>query len=641
MASTDARPVPQKNVAYRITFPLLDADGDLVTGAAGLDSEVSKDGGTFTDCTNEATEIATSSGMYFLDLTSTEMNADTVAIIIKTSTSGGKTTPIVLYPEEAGDIRVNVTQVNGTAQTAGDLKASIAAVQSDTDDIQTRLPAALVSGRMDSSVGAMAANVLTATAINADAITAAKIADGAIDAGALASDTITAAKIAASALNGKGDWNIGKTGYALSAAGVQAVWDALTSALSTVGSIGKLLVDNINATISSRLASASYTAPLDAAGTRSAVGLASANLDTQLDALPTAQENADAVWSADITLGVNTDHADGALMLIRDAVDTEVGAIKAVTDKLDTALELDGAVYRYTANALEQGPSGSGPTAAAIADAVWDEVLSGHLTSGTTGAGLNAAGSAGDPWSTALPGAYGAGTAGKIIGDNINATISSRASQGSVDTVDDFLDTEIAAIKAKTDNLPTDPADASDIAAAFSTVNANLSTVAGYIDTEVAAIKSKTDNLPASPAATADCITAAGVRSAVGLASANLDTQLDALPTNAELSTALAAADDAVLAEIALVKAKTDNLPTDPADQSAVEAAITAAVSPLATQASVNTIDDFLDTEIAAIKTKTDQLSFGVTGKVDANITHVNETEVSGTGATGDEWGPV
>lgn len=43
-----------------------------------------------------------------------------------------------------------------------------------------------------------------------------------------------------------------KTGYTLSAAGVQAIWDALTSALSTVSSIGKLLVDNLNATISSR-----------------------------------------------------------------------------------------------------------------------------------------------------------------------------------------------------------------------------------------------------------------------------------------------------------------------------------------------------------------------------------------------------
>lgn len=77
-----------------------------------------------------------------------------------------------------------------------------------------------------------------------------------------------------------------------------------------------------------------------------------------------------------------------------------------------------------------------------------------------------------------------------------------------VDTVDDFLDTEIAAIKAKTDNLPSDPADASDIAASFVTVNSTLSTIAGYVDTEVAAIKAKTDNLPASPAATSDIPTA-------------------------------------------------------------------------------------------------------------------------------------
>ena len=69
---------------------------------------------------------------------------------------------------------------------------------------------------------------------------------------AITANWLTAAGIAAGALNGKGDWNIGKTGYALSAAGVQAIWDALTSALTTVGSIGKLLVDNINATISSR-----------------------------------------------------------------------------------------------------------------------------------------------------------------------------------------------------------------------------------------------------------------------------------------------------------------------------------------------------------------------------------------------------
>lgn len=123
MASTDARPVPIKNTAMRITFALLDADGDLVTGAAGLDSEVSKDGGTFADCTNEATEIATSSGMYYLDLTSTEMNADTVAVIIKTSTSGAKTSPIVMYPQETGDILVDVQSISGDSGAADNLEA--------------------------------------------------------------------------------------------------------------------------------------------------------------------------------------------------------------------------------------------------------------------------------------------------------------------------------------------------------------------------------------------------------------------------------------------------------------------------------------------------------------------------------------
>jgi hypothetical protein len=123
MAASDAVPVPRKGVAYRATFPILDADGDLVTGAASLDSEVSKDGGTFTDCTNEATEIATSSGMYYLDLTATEMTADTVAIIVKTSTSGAKTTPIVIYPEEAGDVRSDVVQLSGDSTAADNAEA--------------------------------------------------------------------------------------------------------------------------------------------------------------------------------------------------------------------------------------------------------------------------------------------------------------------------------------------------------------------------------------------------------------------------------------------------------------------------------------------------------------------------------------
>lgn len=55
-------------------------------------------------------------------------------------------------------------------------------------------------------------------------------------------------------------------------------------------------------------------------------------------------------------------------------------------------------------------------------------------------------------------------------------------------------------------------------------------------------------------------LSAADVRTAVGLASANLDTQLGDLPTNAELATALGTADDATLTAIALIPASTITL---------------------------------------------------------------------------------
>lgn len=68
------------------------------------------------------------------------------------------------------------------------------------------------------------------------------------------SDGIKAVAGAAGGVPIRGDLtgNITGTITELSTAGVQAIWDFLTSALTAVGSIGKLLVDSINATISSR-----------------------------------------------------------------------------------------------------------------------------------------------------------------------------------------------------------------------------------------------------------------------------------------------------------------------------------------------------------------------------------------------------
>lgn len=53
----------------------------------------------------------------------------------------------------------------------GAIKTETASIQADTNDIQTRIPAALVSGRIDASVGAMATDVLTSTALATSAVT--------------------------------------------------------------------------------------------------------------------------------------------------------------------------------------------------------------------------------------------------------------------------------------------------------------------------------------------------------------------------------------------------------------------------------------------------------------------------------------
>ena len=168
---------------------------------------------------------------------------------------------------DANTVKVGPTAA-GTAQTAGDIMA-------DTNDIQTRLPATLVGGRMDSSVGAMSAagvqaiwDALTSAltvagsigkrlADNIDATISSRSSHSAADVWAAGTRTLTSFGTLVSDVWASGTRTLTSLGTSL----VQEIWDRATSALITGGSIGKLLVDNINATISSRLASAGYTTP--------------------------------------------------------------------------------------------------------------------------------------------------------------------------------------------------------------------------------------------------------------------------------------------------------------------------------------------------------------------------------------------
>lgn len=284
MASSDARPVPRKNTAYRVTFPLLDGDGDLVTGATGLDSEVSIDGATFTDCTNEATEIATSSGMYYLDLTSSEMNGDTVAIIVKTSSVGAKTTPIVLYPEELGDLRVDVGQISGDATAADNAESffdgtGYAGTNNVIPTVTTTTTATNVT-----TVNGLAANVITATSIATDAI----------DADSLKADAVIEIQGGLATATNLATLQTSVDDLPTNAELATALGTADDATLAAIAALNNLSAAAVNAEVDTALAD--YDAPTKAELDSAVATLATA---TAVDDLPTSAELTTALAAAD------------------------------------------------------------------------------------------------------------------------------------------------------------------------------------------------------------------------------------------------------------------------------------------------------------------------------------------------------
>jgi hypothetical protein len=193
--------------------------------------------------------------------------------------------------------------------------------------------------------------------------------------------------------------------------------------------------------------------------------------------------------AAQVNAEVDTALTDIHLHYLLAADYDPAGKPGVATALLNELVESDAGVSRFTANALEQGPSGGG----GVADWTADE-------------------------RTAIR---------AILGIPASGTTPDAPSAGALKVIDDFLDTEVAAILAA-------------------------------VDTEVGALTAELAKVPKSDgAATFNATAAAQFQS--------------------EAADALAAYDPPTKAEI------------------------DAAVAPLATQASVNAIDDFLDTEVAAI----------------------------------------
>jgi hypothetical protein len=304
------------------------------TPAAG-DVKISKDGGAAANVTNLPVAIAMgNSATWDFSITATEMQAAQINITVSDSaTKAVDDTGFVIetYGNASGQHAFDL----GTASTAqtGDnyarlgapagasvsadiaaIKAETATILADTNDIQTRLPAALVGGRMDSNVGAISAD---ATA--ADNLEAALDGTGGVTITAALTGAITGSLSGSvGSVTGNVGGNVTGTIGGLTAAALKDFFDTdstTTYASAVAGSVVKEIVDNV--------ASGSG---LDAAGVRAAIGLASANLDTQLSDIHTKTTN------------LPSDPADQSLIIAAtDAVMSRLGAPAGASHAADVA----------------------------------------------------------------------------------------------------------------------------------------------------------------------------------------------------------------------------------------------------------------------------------------------------------------
>ncbi len=126
------------------------------------------------------------------------------------------------------------------------------------------------------------------------------------------------------------------------------------------------------------------------------IGTAQADLDTITGADGVTLATAQALYApnvvvpdvagtaatpAEVATALTNIHLDHLLAVDYDPA-SKPGVATALLNEL---VESDGGISRFTENSLEQAPSGTGASAAVIADAVWDEAQADHVGAGTFG----------------------------------------------------------------------------------------------------------------------------------------------------------------------------------------------------------------------------------------------------------------
>lgn len=346
--------------------------------------------GTFAAATGTVTEDG-STGWYKLAMSQADTNGNNIGFNF-TGTGAVPQTVNIITDGSAPD--VNATKIGGTTQTGRDIGASVL------------LSPGTGTGQVDLSSGKV---LLQATQTGVTIPTVTTLTNAPSD-----SSGITTLLSRLSAV---------RAGYLDNlSAGAAALESSLQALITTVGAAGAGLTATASAvwSVATRLLTAGTNIVLaKGTGVTGFNDLSAAQVNAEVD---TALADYDGPTHAELTAELAT--AD-------DATLAAIGALSIPTvAEIVTGMFLEDSTQTY-ADAIagsvvkeiaDNAGGSSGPSAADIADAVWDEDLTAHVTSGTAGERLS------------------------------------------------LVSTNVTAIKGKTDNLPVDPASASNIVNAFGTV---------------------------------------------------------------------------------------------------------------------------------------------------------------------------
>lgn len=390
MAASDARPVPQSGVAFRVYFALRYLDGRLDTGWVNPSGFISRDGAAFANVTNNPVEVG-GRGCGYCDLTATEMTADAVTLILQDTkaiiaASPNSGIPLVLtfYPEQIGDYRINPPSI-----------ASAVWDQQVASNVTTGSFGKAINDASGNVIPTVLANTVWSRAVSSN-ITAGSFGDalnqasgtilrqGATGAGLTAIPTIT---------------NVSNLINFPSGAIADAVWDEQINTHAVFGTAGRALT----------AASGNDFIGVHASPTNITAGTI-ANVNNLIN-FPSGAV-ADAVWDEQInthavfgTAGRALTAASGNDFIGVHASPTNItgGTITTVNNATNLTNMPSGAIAqavwdRQVVNSVAAGTFGqalnvaSGNTiAAVIANSIWSRAVASNITAGSMGDALNQA----------------------------------------------------------------------------------------------------------------------------------------------------------------------------------------------------------------------------------------------------------